>query len=97
MPTKLKIISHEFVNESYLRLEIVSGNQPCGTIDLITEKANFNITGKYFYKGMETIKNIQLEYKGKELVFTFRNKKHLLFTCDRTVFTIIRTYTQAFQ
>ena len=97
MQTRLRIISLEFVSEHYLQLKVVSGSQPCGAVDLISEKINFNIVGRHFFKGMETIKNIQSEYKEDILVFTFRNKKHLSFNCDRTTFTKIHAYISAFQ
>lgn len=92
MPKKLRIISYELVNEGYLRLDVVSGSQPCGSIDLIGEKINFNITGRYFFKGMETIKNIHIDYHKGELIFIFGNKKQLRLGSDRTVFTAISVF-----
>ncbi|WP_313492031.1 MULTISPECIES: hypothetical protein [Sphingobacterium] len=97
MSTKLRIISHEIVKEGYLRLDVVYKSRSCGTIDIIAEKINFNIPGKYFFKGMEAIKNIELEYTEGELVFTFRNRKSLAFSCDMTAFTAISMYIKSFQ
>lgn len=97
MLTKLKIISHEFINGDYLRLNVACGNQPCGTIDLIAKKINFNIVGKHFFKGMVSMNGIELEYQQEALVFTFRNRKRLAFNCDTIVFTTISRHVKAFQ
>ncbi|GAA4178989.1 hypothetical protein [Sphingobacterium ginsenosidimutans] len=89
MPTILKIISHELVNKDYLRLNVVSGIQSCGSIDIMYGKINFNIGGKYFFKGMEFIKNVELEYKGEQLVFLFRNGRNLAINCTKEEFSTI--------
>ncbi|PRD54742.1 hypothetical protein [Sphingobacterium gobiense] len=96
--TALEIRTHEIITENYLRLQVYSGNTPCGTIDFIGEKINFNIVGKYFFKGMEAIRNIKLEYKKEEiLVFKFRNSKSLAVSCDMTALKSIRMYIKSFQ
>lgn len=97
MVTRLKIISHEFISEEYLRLHVLARSQPCGTIDLIAEKINFNIVGKYFFKGMEAIKDIELTYSEGKLIFKFRNSKNLTVSCDMTAFTTISMHIKSFQ
>ncbi|WP_270089878.1 hypothetical protein [Sphingobacterium sp. SYP-B4668] len=97
MPTNLKIISHELMDKEYLRLYVVSGSQPCGTIDLISEKINFNIVGKYFFKGMSAIKNIALKHSEERLVFKFGNSKSLSVGCDMTAFTAVSMHIKSFQ
>ena len=68
MATVLKIALYENIMENYLRLNIKTNDQHCGSIDFISEKVNFNIIGSSFFKGMVAIKDLELEYKdGKKL------------------------------
>jgi len=97
MSTNLKITSHELVNEGYLRLDVVAGNQPCGTIDFIGEKINFNILGRSFFKGMEVIKNVELVYREGRLVFTFWNGKSLAFDCSLEEFEAVKAHTKFYE
>ncbi|SMC36974.1 hypothetical protein SAMN04488524_0007 [Pedobacter africanus] len=96
MTTIPEIASHENITEHYLRLNIETNDLPCGSIDFVSEKINFNICGRCLFKGMVAIKDIQLEYKDGKLIFIFKNKKNLRFNCSlkefETVSTHIRTY-----
>lgn len=93
--TKLKIASHEIVNEEYLRLEFYSANNPCGSIDFIKEKVNFNISCRAnFFKGMEMLKNIKMIYEDEKLAFKFRNNKSLVLHCPLAIYSIISAIMQ---
>lgn len=88
------------MNRSYLRLNIQTGMQPCGSVDFISDKINFNISGKSFsFKGMDSIKNITFQYGEGRLVFVFKNTKSLSFNCSvkdvEKVRAHITAYTQA--
>ena len=86
------------IEEAYLRCYIESGNQQCGSVDFISEKINFNIYGKnIFYKGMDNIKNIRLEYRDEMLVFTFMNKKSLALNCGMKEFGKISDYIRQYE
>lgn len=78
----LKITSNKIIKEAYLQLNITAGEGECGTIDFISNKINFNIVGQYSYKGIEMIKNIELEYTEGRLIFIFKNKKNFTFYCS---------------
>ncbi|MGJ1528013.1 hypothetical protein ACR79H_20335 [Sphingobacterium spiritivorum] len=84
--------------DMHLRCYIESSNQQCGSVDFISEKINFNISGKnIFYKGMDSIKNIRLEYRDEILIFTFRNKKSLSFNCGINEFEKISDYIRQYK
>ncbi|SUI96920.1 Uncharacterised protein [Sphingobacterium spiritivorum] len=86
------------IEEAYLRCYIESSNQQCGSVDFISEKINFNISGKnIFYKGMDSIKNIRLEYRDEILIFTFRNKKSLTFNCGMKEFGKISDHIRQYE
>jgi hypothetical protein len=68
MTTIPEITSHENITEQYLQLNIETDDLPCGSIDFISEKINFNIIGRSFFKGMVAIKDIQLEYRDGKLI-----------------------------
>lgn len=46
MTPGLAIVSHEHIRGDCLRLNIQQGGQPCGSVDFIGDKVNFNISGK---------------------------------------------------
>ena len=96
MTTIPEIASHENITEHYLRLNIESGNQPSGSIDFISEKINFNISGRYFFKGMVAIKDTELEYKDGKLIFIFKNKKNLVFSCSLEEFEKVSTHIKSY-
>lgn len=96
MATSLEITSHENITEDYLRLNIESGKQPCGSIDFISEKVNFNIIGSSFFKGMVAIKDIELEYKDGKLIFIFKNKKNLALNCSLKEFEKVCTHIKTY-
>ncbi|WP_454880797.1 hypothetical protein [Sphingobacterium detergens] len=96
MATSLEISSLENIKQDYLRLNIESGKQPCGSIDFISEKVNFNIIGSSFFKGMVAIKDIELEYKDGKLIFIFKNKKNLPINCSLEEFEKAKTHFKVY-
>lgn len=92
----MTIISLDDISTDYLRLNIQSDNKPSGSIDFISEKINFNITGPSFFKGMVPIRNIDLEFKDGKLVFIFDSKKTLLFNCNLAAFERINTHIKTY-
>ncbi|MGE8292913.1 MAG: hypothetical protein ACN6ON_14580 [Sphingobacterium sp.] len=93
METKFNIVSHEAISRNYLQLHIQSNGKPCGSVDFIAEKVNFNISYRWnFFKGMEAIKDIELQYSGGNLIFRFANKKSLVFGCTAEIYKTIRIY-----
>lgn len=92
----MTITSHDMLSERYLRLNISSGGQLCGSIDFISEKINFNIIGPSFFKGMVAIKDIELEYKDGKLVFLFQNKKNLEFNCNSKEYEKAKTHFKVY-
>ncbi|MDA3613401.1 hypothetical protein [Polluticaenibacter yanchengensis] len=96
----LEIKSLVILDQRYLRLQVETGNRPCGAIDFIAGKINFNISsGTFIFKGMEHIKDITFEYKAGNLVFIFSNTKTLSVECRMDFFekisAHIETYSQA--
>jgi len=96
MATSLEITSHENIKQHYLRLNIKTNDHPCGSIDFISEKVNFNIIGSSFFKGMVAIKDIELEYKDGKLIFIFKNKKNLEFYCNSKEYEKVRTHFKVY-
>ncbi|MDR6786640.1 hypothetical protein ABIE26_005174 [Pedobacter africanus] len=92
----MTITSHDMISENYLRLNIESSNSPCGSIDFISEKVNFNIIGSSFFKGMVAIKDIELEYKDGKLIFIFKNKKNLEFNCNSKEYEKAKTHFKVY-
>lgn len=87
------IKSHEILDKDHLRCFVENKNSPCGAIDFIADKVNFNISCKrIFFKGMDNIKNIILNYENEKLVFTLSNKKTLSFKCNPKEFEAISTH-----
>ncbi|EFK58948.1 hypothetical protein ACFU8T_15185 [Sphingobacterium spiritivorum] len=92
------IKSCAIIEEAHLRCYIESSNQKCGSVDFISEKINFNISGKnIFYKGMESIKNIRFDYKDEILVFTFSNNKSMSFNCGIYEFEKISDHIRQYE
>ncbi|MFA4870761.1 MAG: hypothetical protein WC623_21370 [Pedobacter sp.] len=96
MTTIPEIASHENITEHYLRLNIEKDNLPCGSIDFISEKINFNISGRYFFKGMVVIEDTKLEYSNGRLIFIFKNKKNLVFSCSLEEFEKVSTHIKSY-
>lgn len=92
----MKIISLDNISADYLRLNIESDNKPSGSIDFISEKINFNITGTSFFKGMVPIRNIDLEFKDGKLIFIFDSKKRLLFDCSLEGFEKVSAHIKTY-
>lgn len=87
MQYTISIKSHASLGETYLQFHIENENSPCGTIDFIAEKINFNIScNRLIFKGMERIKELSLEYKDESLVFIFSNEKKLSVNGSTAVF-----------
>lgn len=82
MAAVFEITSHEIIKEDYFRLMVQSDNRPCGFVDFIADKVNFNISCKNdFFKGMESIVNITFKYEKDRLFVVFKNKRPMVFTC----------------
>jgi len=96
MATSLEISSLENIKQDYLRLNIKTNDHPCGSIDFISEKVNFNIIGSSFFKGMVAIKDIELEYKDGKLIFIFKSKKNLPINCNLEEFEKVSVHMKAF-
>lgn len=96
MTTVPKITSHENITEHYLKLNIETDHLTSGSVDFISEKINFNITGRYFFKGMVAIKNIQLEYNDGKLIFIFDSKKKLMFNCSSEGFEKVSIHIKTY-
>ncbi|QIH37087.1 hypothetical protein G6053_13585 [Sphingobacterium sp. DR205] len=90
----MTITSHDMISENYLRLNISSGGLSRGSIDFISEKINFNISGRSFFKGMTAINQLELEYSDGKLIFIFKNKKNLEFNCSLKEFEKVNAHIQ---
>lgn len=88
--------SHDVISENYLRLNISSGGLPIGSIDFISEKINFNISGRSFFKGMAAINQLELEYSDGKLIFIFKNKKNLALNCSLKEFEKVCTHIKTY-
>lgn len=98
MQPAIEIKSTEIIGNKQLICYIENKDSPCGSIDFISEKINFNISGASFsFKGMEYIKNITLEYTPEELVFIFSNKKKLLVNCHLRIYEKISTHIKNYE
>ncbi|MGJ1432807.1 hypothetical protein ACR79M_14625 [Sphingobacterium spiritivorum] len=94
----VSITSCAVLEEAHLRCYVENNNQECGSVDFISEKINFNISGKnIFYKGMESIKNIRFDYKDEILVFTFSNNKSMSFNCGIKEFGEINAHIRQYE
>lgn len=92
----MTITSHDMISENYLRLNISSGGLSRGSIDFISEKINFNISGRSFFKGMTAINQLELEYSDGKLIFIFKNKKNLEFNCSLKEFEKVSAHIKAY-
>ncbi len=93
-----EIKSYEVLSKEQLRFYVLQDNNQCGYIDFIADKINFNISCKRnFFKGMDKLKNITLNYEKEKVAFTLSNKKTLSFKCSTAVFEHITTHIESYK
>lgn len=87
MPDTVEIKSYKIIDKGYVIFYLENNGSPCGSIDFISGKINFNIScNRLIFKGMERIKELSLEYKDESLVFIFSNKKKLSVNGSTAIF-----------
>lgn len=95
-PYEIKV--YEILDQRHLKLYIADNNGPCGSIDFIADKINFNISCKRnLFKGMEPIQKIQSNYQKEQLVITLSNKETLSFKCSVQVFEQINAHIERYK
>lgn len=94
---ELHVHTQEQINDHYLRLDMLWENQPCGTIDLIAGKINFNLLGKKFFKGMAFLDSLQIEHDGERCIVLFQGGKTLIFGCRTETFSAIDHHVRKFR
>lgn len=97
MPDSIEIKSYEMIGKDHIIFLAENNGSPCGSIDFISEKINFNISSnRFIFKGMEYIKNLSLEYQDENLLFTFSNKKRLSVNGSTAVFEKMTAHIKAY-
>jgi len=98
MSATISIKSHEVIDKGHVRFNVENKSSPCGSIDFISGKINFNISCSGFvFKGMEYIKDISLEFKDESLVFTFSNKKSLSVDGSTAIFETMIAHIKVYR
>lgn len=93
-----EIKPYEVLSKEQLRFYVLQDNNSCGAIDFIADKMNFNIYCKRnFFKGMDKLKNIILNYEKEKVAFILSNKKALSFKCSTAVFEQMITHIEYYK
>lgn len=93
----LTITSHENKAEDYIRLNIQTHDKPCGYIDIIADKINFNISFEnVFFKGIESINKNTIEYRENNLLFKLKDGQQMSYKCCPKAFEYLSKHIKCY-